>query len=233
MIRCTTFWGCSGWGRRGWAPGSSPSAGRGSGSGRSIFMSCDWDNRCMPTSRRSLVWVAVVGATAALLSACGTESAPTTAQPLPTSPSSPTARTAGPTPNDEATRIGGDPAPHNVENNAWKHRPALTPSDQRIADEAARRIRPVLKNSREARDFSPAALRKALGALGYPSASIEARAFETPSWWTSPNPPPGVVYALAVGERACVFGDVRPERVLVETGGPNIETGCMPPPLTH
>lgn len=167
-----------------------------------------------------------------LLTACGAEVRPDAGSSV-TKSSSSSLSPSRATPYDESTRVGGDAAPHHAENNAWKYPPDLTPSRQRIADAAAERIRPALHKLRTAQNFDPDSVRSALEALGFSADSIGARAFDIPAWWTQSTPPPGVVFGLRVQDGVCLTGDVRPERVLIESSGPNVETGCMPLPATH
>jgi hypothetical protein len=78
-------------------------------------------------------------------------------------------------------------------------------------------------------DFRSDATRRALLGLGYLDADIEDEPMRVPLGWTSPQPPAGAVYAVHIGQAACVIGDVRPERVLVEVAGAAVEYGCLEP----
>jgi hypothetical protein len=40
---------------------------------------------------------------------------------------------------------------------------------------------------------------------------------------------PGAAYGIEVGERACVIGSVRPERISVQVTGSAAEFGCLEP----
>jgi hypothetical protein len=122
---------------------------------------------------------------------------------------------------------GGDQPPNAGDNSAWKQRGELSPEDRRAGDEAAARITPVLQRLRAAQDFALDATRQALLDLGFPADTVLVKQIGE-----APYPPPGAVFAVRVGERACVIGDVRPSRLPVRVAGSNPEYGCLEP-TTH
>jgi hypothetical protein len=101
--------------------------------------------------------------------------------------------------------------------------------DERAAEATAKRIRPALERLRKAGNFAPAAVLRAFQDLGLPRDRISATPMSTPSWWTSATPVQGVVYVVRAGTIACVDGDIRPERVLVQVEGPDTEGNCIQP----
>jgi hypothetical protein len=151
---------------------------------------------------------------AAATAAAGCAPPGTRAEPDPRPPS----RTATPPP--ERTGGPGDAPPNAADNTRWKQRHELSAAEREAADAAAARIRPALEQLRAAGDFAPEATRQALLDLGYRAQDIEV---------TPMREPPGAVYALHVGPRGCVIGDVRPDRVLVQVAGSAVEFGCLEP----
>ena len=137
--------------------------------------------------------------------------------------------TDGSTPSTAAPAPAGDQPPGHADNNAWKRRGDLTAADRKVADRAGARIRPALERLHAAGEFAPDATKRALLGLGYPKTDIEVLPMHVPSGWSSPQPPVGSVFAVHVGQAACVIGDVRPERVLVEVRGAAAEYGCLEP----
>ncbi|GLW64429.1 hypothetical protein Arub01_26730 [Actinomadura rubrobrunea] len=171
-------------------------------------------------SGRALVLVAVTGV---LGVGCGTE----TVSSLPSS--SPVAtRPSVPAPASPP----GESAPHHQENNAWKYRRALSKEDERLARAAEGRVRSALKELRENKEFSVQAVEGALLGLGYPSDRVQVRPVRASPLSSSATPPPGAEFAVRVGERGCVLGDVRPRRLLVRVEGTTAEGTCLEPP-TH
>jgi hypothetical protein len=122
---------------------------------------------------------------------------------------------------------GGDQPPNAADNSAWKQRGELSVDDRKAGDEAAARITPALQRLRAAREFTLDATRQALLDLGFPADTVQVKQLGDAIY-----PPPGAVFAVRVGERACVIGDVRPARVLVRVAGSNPEFGCLEP-KTH
>ena len=116
-----------------------------------------------------------------------------------------------------------------MENNGWKRRRDLSPEDKRAAEATADRIRPALERLRKARNFAPAAVLRTFEDLGLPRDRVSATPMSTPSWQTSATPVQGVVYVVRTGTIACVDGDLRPERVLVQIEGPDAEGNCIEP----
>jgi hypothetical protein len=179
--------------------------------------------RKLPAPAVVALSAAALGATLLLVGGCAgvpAEPAPTwtgEARPTPTWTGE-----ARPTPI-------GDGPPNHADNNGWKQRHDLSPDDQRLAGQAADRIRPELAKLRTAGDFAPDSTRRMLLNLGYPSGDVEVTPMRTPGGWSSPQPPAGAVFAVHLGRAACVLGDVRPERVLVEVRGSATEYGCLEP----
>jgi hypothetical protein len=118
------------------------------------------------------------------------------------------------------TSSGPDGAPHEADNNGWKQRHDLADADRAAGERAAARIRPELQRLRTAGDFALDSTRRTLVALGYPPTDIQVEPLHDGS--------AGAVFAVHVG-RACVDGDVRPERVLVQVEGAAAEFGCLEP----
>jgi hypothetical protein len=117
----------------------------------------------------------------------------------------------------------GDGPPNHAGNNSWKQRPELSAEEQASGDELAARIRPRLEALRAAGDLAPASTRQALLDLGISQDAITVE---------SMRQPPGAVFAVRFGDRGCIVGDVRPERVLVQVEGAAAEYGCLEP-FTH
>jgi hypothetical protein len=136
------------------------------------------------------------------------------ADPEPSGPSPSTSSTSA------ATSSGPDVAPHEADNNGWKQRHDLTDADRAAGEQAAARIRPELQRLRAAGDFALDSTRRTLVALGYPVTDIQVEPLHDGS--------AGAVFAVHAG-RACVDGDVRAERVLVQVEGAAAEFGCLEP----
>ena len=156
---------------------------------------------------------AVLALTLTLAAGCA-DPAETPAAPDPLGPS-PTPRTLPP----------GDGAPHNAENNAWKARAELTDAEKAEAQAAADKIKPALEAVRARNDFGYVATRSALLDLGYVADQVQVQGMRDPSV-------AGAVYAVHVGQRACVIGSVRPAGVTAEVQGSAAEFGCLEP-YTH
>ncbi len=148
-----------------------------------------------------------------LLAGCADAARRTNAAPSGPSPS------ASPT-TSPATNSGPDAAPHEADNNGWKQRHDLTDADRAAGEQAAARIRPQLQRLRAAGDFALDSTRRTLLALGYPPTDIQVEPMHDGS--------AGAVFAVHAG-RACVDGDVRPDRVLVQVEGAATEFGCLEP----
>lgn len=149
-----------------------------------------------------------------LLAGCANVAPPTHLAPADPSPSmSPIS----------AASTGSNVAPHEAENNGWKQRHDLTDAERQAGEQAAARIRPQLLRLRTAGDFSLDSTRRTLVALGFPATDIQVEPMHDGS--------AGAVFAVHAG-RACVDGDVRPERVLVRVEGSAAEFGCLEP-LSH
>jgi len=156
--------------------------------------------------------VALLAAVAVAVAGC--------AAPGTRAPNDPPAPSASATPAPVATEGTGDGPPNAAENNAWKQRRELPAADRRAGEAAATRIRPALEDLRAKGSFAPDATRQVLLDLGYPAERIRVLPMRQP---------PGVVYALRIGEVGCVIGDVRPDRVLVQVTAVAAEYGCLEP----
>lgn len=182
----------------------------------------------------SLTRLAVVVLVLLTLGACARpQDAPLAGPPEGPRPSpSPSPSPSGPTPRDETAEYGGDGAPHWAENNGWRQARELTPEEQKAADAAAARLLPALERLRDEKAFTIDAMRATLVAAGYKPDEMQLMLFQAPSWWTEPQPPVGVVFAVRVG-RGCVSGDIRPESVQARGHGTYAESGCLEPPAGH
>jgi hypothetical protein len=150
-------------------------------------------------------------------------------------PSTPAQTTGAPSATTEAAPVdSGDIGPHHAENTRWRQRRDLGEPARRDAEADAARVREVLESVRRQGSFDEESVSAALQALGHRPDAVDVRAF-VPSALAEPSSPPpvGVVYGVRVGPGACVFGDIRPERVSVETGGTIPEFGCAEPPNPH
>lgn len=169
------------------------------------------------------------GAGLALLALAGCGKPVTTgsdgAGPLPISSASaeppPVASSAAtrPPPAEPAVSGNGDSPPNHVDNTAWKQRKALPPEKKREGEAAAARIRQPLEDLRAAGNYAPEATQQALTRLGYQDVGVGGMNDPTQ---------PGVTFGFSIGG-ACVFGDVRPARVLIGVDGPIADGGCMEP----
>jgi hypothetical protein len=147
-----------------------------------------------------------------LLAGCADAAAGTGPAPSRPSPSA--------SPASAATSTGPDVAPHEVDNNGWKQRHDLTDADRAAGEQAAARIRRELQRLRTAGDFTLGSTRRTLAAIGYPATDIQVEPLRDGS--------AGAAFAVHAG-RACVDGDVRRERVLVQVEGAATEFGCLEP----
>jgi hypothetical protein len=145
----------------------------------------------------------------------------------------PAAPSATPSPSaGTPTYQPGDQPPNYADNNRWKQRRELSTADRSLAEDVAARIRPQLEGLRASGDLAPGSVRDVLLGAGMAAADIVALPIAKPWWWTSPQPPAGVLFAIHIGQTGCVVGDLRPERVLVEVKGVAAEFGCLEP-VTH
>ncbi|MBO2448323.1 hypothetical protein J4573_14555 [Actinomadura barringtoniae] len=179
----------------------------------------------MTISRRA-VPVAAFAAASLALAACGTQHV--NSSPTASRSGSPSASpSAPPSPYDEnTTRGGGDMAPHQQENNGWKQRAELSANDRRLGNAAAARIRPRLQSLRESGDFSEKSVERILLDLGQPRDRVSAKQIQVTTAGTTQQL---VGFWVIVGQRACVYGDLRPTRVLIEVDGPTMEGSCVEP----
>ncbi|WP_030176537.1 hypothetical protein [Spirillospora albida] len=164
----------------------------------------------------------LAAALAILACGCGTEAAGSGGEPASAVPAR--------SPYDEATRNGGDSAPHQGENNAWKNRAPLSAEDERLGRAAEAKVRPALSRLRERHDFAVTSVERTLLGLGYARDRVQVQSFRTGASGTAPAP--GVVFVVLVGTRACVHGDIRPSRLLIEVEGTTREGTCLEP-FTH
>ncbi|MFD1149339.1 hypothetical protein [Saccharothrix hoggarensis] len=127
------------------------------------------------------------------------------------------------TPAPQRTRDHDGP-PNPVENNRWKHRPPLSAGDHAAALTAAGLVRPELERLCRERIFGLDAARGVFTAAGYPANDVHVQPFTASADGATP---PGVVYTLRLGDRACVMGHVRPDEVLLVVDGTNGEGTCI------
>jgi hypothetical protein len=139
------------------------------------------------------------------------------------SPSAKTGPDTGVTPGASRSTAAGDGPPNHADNNSWKQRHDPSADELATGEELAARIRPKLEALRAAGDFAPASTRQALLDLGIAPEALMVEQMRQP---------PGSVFAVRFGDRGCVIGDVRPERVLVQVTGAAAEYGCLEP-FTH
>lgn len=176
----------------------------------------------------SLRWIPAIifwGIASISFSACG--AIPAERSPSPGNRAHP--QSSGPLASKAASAAPGDRAPHDTENNGWKQRHDLSPADRRAAEATAHQIRPALARLRKAGDFAPEAVLRTFKRLGLPNDRIWAGPMRTSPLLTSPTPVLGAVFSVRAGIIACVDGDVRPERVLVQVEGPDAEGNCIEP----
>lgn len=121
----------------------------------------------------------------------------------------------------------GDGAPHHGDNTAWKRRAPLSPSDRIAGGLVAGKARPVLERLRARKDVAPPAVRAALLHAGFRADRTFTQPYRASA--ASDVPPPGSVFEIRAGERACVFGSVDPGRVTVRVDGPTREGTCLEP----
>ena len=146
---------------------------------------------------------------AAVPAVCKTEMSLPTLEPTPTVTAEP--------------RLGSGPevAPHQAENNAWKYRRPLSPSDHEIATRAAEMIRPALEDRCARGDFSIDATRQALIGSGFTTDHFTLTGLRSGA--------PGLFFSVSMGERACVNGDVQAAKVRVFVEGTTREGSCIEP----
>jgi hypothetical protein len=144
-------------------------------------------------------------------------------QPVPSVASAPTLeQDAGP----------GDAPPNYADNNSWKQRSELSAADKKEGDRLAGRIRPLLTDLRAAGDFAPESTRAALLGLGLAADKVGVSPMRASVLSGSEQVPAGAVFEVHFGERGCIIGDIRPERLLIEVRGSAAEYGCLEP-YTH
>ncbi|MEV8441710.1 hypothetical protein AB0425_30380 [Actinosynnema sp. NPDC051121] len=99
----------------------------------------------------------------------------------------------------------------------------LSAHDHAAALEAAARVRPALERLCGSGGFGLEAARDAVTGAGYPANDVYVQPFPAAADGTSP---PGVVYSLHLGERACVTGHVRPGEVLIAVDSATRDGTC-------
>jgi hypothetical protein len=156
-----------------------------------------------------------------VLAGCARPGAQAAEGGTPEGPVRPSATAPG-SPEPSPTWEGADVPPNHAGNNSWKQRADLTPEDRALAETAADRIRPALEAQRARNDFGLATTRATLLGLGFAADRVQVTAMRDPAV-------AGAVFALRVGAKGCVVGDVRPERLLVEVTGAAAEFGCLEP----
>lgn len=114
----------------------------------------------------------------------------------------------------EIRRLPLDPA---EEERLRRQRLPLSAHDHAAALDAAGRVRPALERLCGIGEFGLTAARDAITGAGYPANDV----------YVQPVPePPGVVYSLHLGDRACVTGHVRPGRVVIDVDGATRDGSC-------
>lgn len=140
---------------------------------------------------------------------------------------------SGTVPAPAQTDQRGDGPPNYGDNHRWKHRAPLSAEDTRLARAAADRIRPALRRLRQANDLSADSVERELLGLGHPRERVLVRPItRNPLSADTASPEAGAVYSVLVGQRACVDGDVRRSRLLVQVEGTIADGGCLEP-FTH
>ncbi|MFC6879069.1 MULTISPECIES: hypothetical protein [Actinomadura] len=86
---------------------------------------------------------------------------------------------------------------------------------------------PVLGRLRARKDVAPPAVRAALLRAGFRADRTFTQPYRASA--ASDVPPPGSVFEIRAGERACVYGSVDPGRVTVRIDGPTREGACLEP----
>ncbi|MFD7657355.1 hypothetical protein ACFV4N_25550 [Actinosynnema sp. NPDC059797] len=124
-------------------------------------------------------------------------------------------------------RIPADVPPNHVDNNRWKYRAPLPPGPHAAAVAVAEELRPVLERLCGSGDFARESTLRALTGTGRAVDEVYALPMDPPL--TEPTPP-GVVYGIHLGDRACVIGDLRPGEVLIRVDGTTGEGSCHEPP---
>jgi hypothetical protein len=158
---------------------------------------------------------------------CGAQVAGDQVTPTPTAACATTYTAAdvgepvGPTSLRAEIRVGPlDPA---EEERHRKLRLPLSARDHAAALEAAGRVRPALERLCGVGEFGLEAAREAVTGAGYPANDVYVQPFPAAADGTSP---PGVVYSLHLGERACVTGHVRPGEVVIAVDGATRDGTC-------
>ncbi|MFE5856348.1 hypothetical protein ACFQ61_24480 [Streptomyces sp. NPDC056500] len=179
-------------------------------------------------------WTTAVGAalwmaTAAALSACGTQGASAGTSSPPPSSSKPPA--AGPSPYVEEGVVDG--APHNRENNVYRRAGEITPADTAAAKKAVDRIRPVVEKLRRQGRIEPEDVLPALLGLGFDASRMEVQ--RPWSAWDDSDPDAswGTAFGIRIGTTGCVTGRVVESQTWASVNGPYPETGCLYPATGH
>jgi len=164
----------------------------------------------------------VAAAVAVLLSGCTDAPAPSGAgsadEPRPATgltPPAPAPSPSPPSPSPTPTADRGDDGPREV-----------SPADRGTAEAAEARIRPALERLRDSGRFAPGDTRDALLALGFPGDRVEVQPLDPGA---RPAQPPGAVFAVLVGDTACVTGRVVPDDTYVDVSDRPTAAGCLAP----
>ncbi|MBC7633166.1 hypothetical protein [Aeromicrobium sp.] len=116
-----------------------------------------------------------------------------------------------------------DSPPNHADNNRWKQRSEMSPSDHARAMQAATDVRRVIQPMCAKGDFSPDHARRLLEPFGFETLIIR------PLRSASGETPTGFVFAFSVGEAGCVVGSSRPGSATARLDGPTGEGTCFEP----
>ncbi|MEU6820421.1 hypothetical protein ABZ921_07315 [Streptomyces atriruber] len=191
--------------------------------------------------RRPLAAALLCAAT--VLTGCGDERPGTSAAPAPgptrasesasASPSPSLSPAPGASPYVEPGVIDG--APHNRENNAYRHPGEMSESGRTGAAAEVARMKPVLKRLWKTKKWDPESVRAQLtDKLGYEDAD-ELKVQEVYSTYEGDKEvtPEGAMIGLSVGADSCVTAYVDRTGYGAEANGRFPETGCIRPPTGH
>ncbi len=178
----------------------------------------------MSHHRRRLAVVSL--AAGAALAGCGRSAGNPALDPgvVTNSPSTSTPSTSAPTalhpPGQRHEGTGHTWDRKHAENNGWKQRYELSPSQREIADAAATRLRPKLRRLRADGDFSREALRNALVESGLEPIDVVSDIDP------SRERPPQALFWSTPRSGICVDGELTTDDVVIDTEGPSLDGGC-------
>lgn len=110
--------------------------------------------------------------------------------------------------------------PNHADNRAWRQRHELSAADRAVAEDAAERIVEALTPLHGNGEYAPGRVASAIEATGFPSGAITTVPAGTM---------PGTHFGVHVGERGCVVGTMRPDRLSATAKGAAAEFGCLEP----